>query len=67
MAKKKTLEDYLEKIQQDQHKENNPVDYRALMTKLDGKTYRTIDEYKPKGVEKRVKSYEFNRQNRKRF
>ena len=64
MAKKKTLEDYLEKIQQDQYKENNPVDYRALMTKLDGKTYRTIDEYKPKGVEKRVKSYEFNRQNR---
>ena len=63
MAKKKMLEDYLSDIQAKSQTQNG-VDYRALMNQLDGKTYRTIEEYTPKGVERRVQSYKFDNQNR---
>ena len=57
------LEDYLADIQAKSVKQKG-VDYRAFMQQLDGKEYRTIDQYTPKGVERRVQAYKWENQQR---
>ena len=63
MAKKKMLEDYLADIQAKSVKQKG-VDYRAFMQQLDGKEYRTIDQYTPKGAERRAQAYKWENQQR---